>query len=107
MKLIYLAGPYRGKTEWDVFLNIVTARIEAEGIMRKGWAVYTPHTQTMFSALSFDDIMERDLEILSRADALVLVGGWEKSEGSGMEYDRAVELGLKIYCSPEEVPNEK
>lgn len=106
MKAIYLCGPYRGKNEWEVFLNISTARVWAEDIMRRGWAVYTPHMQTMFSGLEFDEIMRRDLEILSRMDAICLLPGWGRSEGCRMEYDFANKKGIRIFNGPGAVPYE-
>lgn len=106
MKCLYLCGPYRGKNEWEVFLNIATARVWSEDIMRRGWAVYTPHLQTVFSALDFDEIMRRDLEMLSRMDAICLLPGWERSEGSRIEYDFAKKRGMRIFKGPGEVPYE-
>lgn len=106
VKGIYIAGPYRGRTEWDIELNIMTARLWAEEIMRKGWATYTPHVETAHSGLSFDDIMARDLFMLEKMEAICMLPGWERSEGARMEYSKAVELGMKVYQSPMEVPYE-
>ena len=41
-------------------------------------------------------MIERDLEILSRCDAIFLLKGWRQSRGSKREYARAKELGLEI-----------
>ena len=55
-------------------------------------------------AMSF---INGDLEIIARCDAILMLPGWERSEGSQMEYRRATELGMPVYLSVEEVPDER
>ena len=96
MKLAYLAGPYTAQTPFGEFLNVVTARVWAEEVMKKGYAVYVPHLQNFASGLSWDEIMSRDLEVLSRCDLLVLLPGWENSKGSQMEHQKALDLEMPV-----------
>ena len=105
IKAVYLAGPFTAKDRWGETLNVMTARVYAEELMRKGYVVYSPHLQNYGSGLSWDDIMELDLEMLCRCDILALLPGWEHSRGSRMEYSKAIECGMTIYNSPLEVPN--
>jgi hypothetical protein len=51
--------------------------------------------------------IEGDLEIIARCDAILMLPGWERSEGSRMEYSRAVELRMPVYLSVEDVPEEE
>jgi len=44
----------------------------------------------------FEGWLERDLEILSRCDAIFMLKGWKQSRGAKREYARAKELGLEI-----------
>ena len=48
MKVIYVAGKYTGKSEWETFLNIQHARVVAHDLWYKGWAVICPHSNTAF-----------------------------------------------------------
>ena len=104
MKLVYLAGPYTAENDWLVFMNVVTARVWAEDVMRRGYAVYSPHAQNFASSMSWDDIMDRDIEVLSRCDMLVMLPGWEESRGSQMEHRYAVEHEIPIYESVYDLP---
>jgi hypothetical protein len=61
----------------------------------------------MGEAGDFDKWMAGDLEILSRCDAIVMCPGWNKSVGCLMEFSKAKELGIKIYHTIDEVPDEQ
>jgi hypothetical protein len=41
--------------------------------------------------------MKRDLDAIMKSDALVMLHGWETSEGARVEHALAVYLGLSIY----------
>ena len=105
--VIYLASPYRGRDEWAVWTNIVSAHIAAKQIWNKGHACISPVSNTAFMGEmdDFNKWMRGDLEILSRCDAICLNFGWEKSEGCRMEYSKAIELGMPIYYGPDSVPD--
>ena len=99
MKLIYVAGKYRGKGESEVFDNIVHARSVAIKLWQRGWAVICPHTNSIFmgSRISDDDYIKGDLEIVSRCDAIYMLSGWQKSVGAKEELVKAIALALEIY----------
>lgn len=46
MKLVYLAGPFRGPTKWDVVQNIRRAESYALEIWKLGAACICPHLNT-------------------------------------------------------------
>lgn len=99
-KIIYVAGPYSGKDENAVFENIITARKHALELWRKGWIVICPHTNSLFmggAGLPDKEFVDRDLEIVSRCDAIYMLPGWEKSEGAIRELTEAKKDGLEIY----------
>lgn len=100
MKIIYVAGKYRGESENEVFENIIHARREALKLWHQGWAVICPHTNTMFmgSRLGGDEkFIEGDLEIVKRCDGIYMLNNWQKSEGAKLELAKAQEIGLAIY----------
>lgn len=51
---------------------------------------------------NFRILFKRDLEALSRCNALYLLDGWEKSKGATAERAVAVALGMKVYETDEE-----
>ena len=48
IRVIYIAGKYRGTSEREVFDNIIHARSAALKLWNEGWAVICPHTNSMF-----------------------------------------------------------
>lgn len=99
MKVIYVAGKYRGESEREVFDNIIHARSAAVKLWNEGWAVICPHTNCMFmgSCLGGDEgFMEGDLEILRRCDAVYFLSNYRNSKGAMTEYNLAVELGKEL-----------
>lgn len=107
LKVIYVAGKYRGKSEAEVFENIIHARREAIKLWQQNWAVICPHTNCMFmgSLISDKDFIKGDLEIVSRCDAIFMLKGFRQSIGAMVELKEAKRLGLGIYY--EEVSNGK
>lgn len=99
MKVIYVSGRYRGKSETEVFENIVKARGVAVKLWRDGWAVICPHTNSLFMGTRLGDkaFIEGDLEIVKRCDAIYMLRGWEQSRGAKRELEIAIETGLKVY----------
>ena len=98
MRVIYVSGKYRGKSENEVFENIMRARSAAVKLWDEGWSVICPHTNTMFMGSKLGDkaFMEGDLEILARCDAIYMLKGWEESEGARQELALAESLELEI-----------
>lgn len=100
MKVIYVAGKYRGESEAEVFDNIIHARSAALRLWGEGWAVICPHTNTMFmgSRLGGDEkFIKGDLEIVARCDAIYMLKGWGDSVGATKELGVAEDLELEIY----------
>lgn len=100
MKVIYIAGKYRGESEREVFDNIILARSAALKLWNRGWAVICPHTNSMFmgSRLGGDEgFIVGDLEILSRCDAIYMLLNYRESKGALQELEVARRLGLEIY----------
>jgi hypothetical protein len=105
MKLIYVAGPYRGNGEWQVSENIRRAEALALEVWRLGAACICPHKNTAFFGGSLPDHvwLDGDLEIVRRCDAILCVPGWERSVGSLGEVALARELGIPVFQSTGEL----
>jgi hypothetical protein len=103
-KVIFVSGAYRADAEWQQAVNISHAGFIARELWRRNWVVICPQKNTAyFGGLSDnpkDDFMiwlRGDLELLSRSDAIYMLKGWESSEGSHIEYNFAMNKGMKIY----------
>ena len=100
MKIAYISGAYRSKDGINgVYENIQRARTEALKWWRDGYAVICPHMNTAFmDGAAHDSVwLAGDLEMLRRCDIIVMLPGWEDSEGASAELDVAVECGLEIH----------
>ena len=106
MKVIFISGPYRAKTEWELIEHIREAEKAAIELWKKGWAVFCPHKNTAhFGGLCDDSVwLKGDLEILKRCDAIYMIEGWKDSAGAQKELIIAKENGLEIYYSHKEIP---
>lgn len=99
LPVVYIAGPYRAPTPRKVLANIWQAQEAALAVWKLGGVAICPHSNCyLFDDEAPNDVwMEGDLELLRRSDALLLVTGWELSEGAKREHQVAVELGLPIF----------
>ena len=99
MRLIYLAGSYRSETLNGVFENIMHSRRKALKLWREGWAVISPHCNSMFmdGADDAEVFLDGDKEILRRCDAIYMLKGWQESEGAFFEHRMAIQMGKEVY----------
>jgi len=110
-RIIYVAGPYRANSEWELELNIRAAENAAIALWKKGWAVICPHKNTAHfgGILPHEAWLAGDLTMLRRLnphrDAIFLVPGWQRSEGSKGEREIAFLCGLTIYERMDDVPD--
>lgn len=102
MKVVYLIGPFRAETGWQIEQNIRRAEEVALEIWKMGAAVLCPHTNMrFFNGEASDGLwLAGDLELLSRADGAVLLPGWERSQGSLPELEAAATRGMRVFPWP-------
>ena len=107
--IIYTAGPYRAQGWNSVFENILRARKLARQLWLKGWVVICPHANTiLMDGPDIEDaaFLDGDLELIRRCcDAMLMLPGWEQSEGAIREHALALELEMPIYYTINEVPD--
>lgn len=107
--LIYVAGKYRAATREAVAANIEAARQVGIEAARLGWYPVIPHANTGHME---DDLQHADqfwlagtLELMTRCDAVVLVPGWETSEGTRGEIAKADQLQIPVYRTLDAMPS--
>lgn len=110
MRLVYVAGPYRGKTEAEIALNIASAQQVGKLAADKGWYPAIPHKNTEgFEHLAPDlgDAfwLQGTLELMRRCDAVVLCPGWEFSTGTLGEVEEALALKIPVYKTVRDLPD--
>ncbi len=98
MRKAYIAGSYRSATENGIYENIQKARKVAIKYWKLGYAVFCLHLNSAFMGGICDDSvwLKGDLEYLKDTDIIVMMKGWENSEGSITERLEAMKLGKKI-----------
>ena len=99
MIVVYIAGPYRGANAWAIEQNIRRAEELALAVWRAGMAALCPHTNTRFFQGAAEDHvwLDGDLELLTRCDAVLMVPGWERSQGAMAERARAIAGDIPVF----------
>ena len=101
--LLYIAGPYRAKTVNGVRRNIRKAEMVMEWAWVNGWIPVCPHLNSAFvDGLVPDEmILKRYLRLLTRCDAILMMKGWQDSEGAKDEYMLARNyIGIRVLDDP-------
>ena len=101
--LIYISAPY---SLGDVVTNVRFACEVGDKILTKGHIPFVPHLTHFWhfiSPKSWEEWMKIDTAIVKRCDALLRVNG--KSIGADMEVTVALDAGIPVYYSLEEIPN--
>lgn len=106
MKVVYIAGKYRGPTPWAVEQNIQAAQAVAAKVIAAGHMPLTPHLNTAHMEGLADDafFMAGTMELLRRCDAVILVPNWLSSQGARAEVREAKRLDLPIFEPPGDSP---
>ena len=88
MKVVYIIGPFRGKSHWEVSENVRNAERLGLEVAKLGAMPMIPHKNTEnFDGLFADEfLIEGTKELLRRSDAAITVMAmgidYKKSQGS-------------------------
>lgn len=101
MKVVYVAGKFRGPTAWAIEQNIRDAEEVGMQVAELGASPLIPHANTRFFSGTLTDEfwLAATMAMLERCDAVVMVPNWRDSTGAMAERDRALGLGIKVCYS--------
>lgn len=101
MKLVYVAGRFRGPDSWAVHRNVQAALAVGFEVARIGGVPVIPHSmyQAFDRTLTDDYWLAATLEHLRRCDAVMLVPGWTESRGAMAEQEEAARLGMPTFSA--------
>lgn len=103
-RLVYVSGPYTAKTPELTDLNIARAKAVGLAVRAAGYVPVVPHIAIVpCPTLSWQTAMDECLELLGVCDAILLMEGWEHSEGARIEHLQAREWKMPIFRSIQEL----
>lgn len=99
MKVVYVAGPFRGPSAWAVEQNIRRAEELGFEVALRGAMPSIPHTNTRFfdGTLTAEFWLAGTMELLRRCDALVTTDDWQRSTGARGEVAEAHRLRIPVF----------
>jgi hypothetical protein len=103
---LYIAGPISNPDPRIVEANIHRARVAMVELIRKGHSPFCPHTMSANcedANISREEWLRVDLDWLYFAEGIVMLEGWEASEGACTERLEAVREGIPVFYGVEEV----
>jgi hypothetical protein len=97
--LVYVAGPFRAATPWQIVQNCRSSEEYSLEVWRMGGAAVSPHlnTQNFDKALPDDTFLYGTEAMLRACAAMLLIPGWQNSSGSLHELDVAREMGIPVF----------
>jgi hypothetical protein len=103
MKVVYVAGPFSGKTSWEVECNIRRAEALGLAVAYAGAAPMIPRTNTRFfnGELTYEFWIAATLALLAKCDAIIMTPDWQRSSGARGEHAYAEAHGLPIFYDVE------
>jgi len=101
MKVVFICGPFRGKTAWDVEQNVRRAERVAWLVAREGAMPLCPHANTRFfnGTLTDEFWLAGTMALMCLCHAVVLVPGWQQSAGSRGEYAEAIDREMPVFVA--------
>lgn len=96
--VVYVAGPYRAKTPFQIAGNVRRAMECGLDVMNMGFTAMIPHANTagMDGELSDEYFLESTKELMRRCDAVFVMPNWARSEGARGEVVEANRLGIPV-----------
>lgn len=105
-KVVYVAGRFRGRSNWAIKQNVQAAERAGLQVAECGAMPLIPHKNTEnFHGLLTDQFwLDGTAELLRRCDGVyVFDRGWQESKGTIMEIDLARALRIPVFFTLEDL----
>ncbi len=98
MILVYIAGPFRASTSWDIAQNVRCAERVGLEVAHHGYYPVIPHSMTHHFHGAIDDEfwLNGSLALMLRCDGVLAMDKWGCSEGSRREIDTAIRANIAV-----------
>jgi hypothetical protein len=90
---IYISGPITGCHLEDVYRRFSAWR---DKLNADGYEAVIPTENGLPPTATWEEHMQRDIQLLQGCDAIFMLDGWEKSRGCRIEFNIAVEAKIPI-----------
>ncbi len=99
MKVVYVAGPYSAPNSWEREQHIRKAEQLSLQLIDAGAAPICVHTMARFwfGRVPEERAIAWGIALLRPSDAVVLVEGWQQSNGTLAEIGEAYKHGIPVY----------
>jgi len=101
---VYLCGPMSGLKNYNMLaFKDATACLRDRGIKVQSPVELNTDSDGKFPCRQWEEAMRIDISVMCMCDAVVLLLGWENSQGAALEHFIAVRLGILVvrYSLPE------
>lgn len=107
MKVVYISGPFSGRTQEEIDAHVESAQEMAKQILLAGHVPIVAHrisanwtTDERFAAFTRYSWLDKlCLPILKKSDAILMLPEWERSVGAVIEERCAIENEIPIFYS--------
>ena len=100
---VFVSGKYSAENRDLIEKNVIEARELGAKLMKLGYQPYVPHTLydlwDEVEDLNWDAFMDNTLAWLKECDAILMMDNWKESPGAVIEHDRALDFGLPVFYS--------
>lgn len=105
-EVIYCAGPFTATETHTKDQNILRAIAQGKAVRALGLVPLVPHV-AILGACTWQEGMDECLELLQRADGMLMLEDWRLSKGAPQERAMAEALGLPVFYSLSELELER
>lgn len=105
---VYVAGRYRARTWFGIWLNIFRAWRTSKQLWRLGFAPLCPHANSLWMSeppnrVPASSFLGGDLALMRHCDYVLFLPGWQTSSGARGEWHYAKKINQKVVYSIDEL----
>ena len=106
MQCVFVAGPYNSSDVIRVLGNMRRGMETCYRLIKYGMAPFCPwldYHYALIGEMSVEEYRAYSIAWLRKADAVLLVEGWQNSPGTTKEIDIAVAMGIPVFTKEGEL----